>query len=450
MLNYVKQIIFTFTNTIKTFLINNFVKIGINKMANIKIKLLSSFFLLHCSAFAQTDTLKLNLKDAEKLFLERNFSLIAQKYNVEASKALTKQAKLWDNPELSTEQTLWDESGKFFQHTDSTGQIGVKVEQIFKTAGKRGKQIKLAKDNEQIQQAAFDDLMRNLKYNISLDFYQLNNLIEQRKILENQIGASTNLLKIMEAQYQAGNISLKESIRLQALLFSLKSDEREINNKVAELQASLQTSLGLDRLAFVVPSDIQTAPPTLNLDLNDLFEKAKVSRADYLSEKWQVQSAQHDLSLQKALAIPDISVSVFYDQRNSYTPNFWGLGIDLPLPFFNRNQGNIKAAKLNIQTEQAQMNGLELQMKSEIARALQEYKQASEFNTNIQQNFYTKHDELFANMIKSYKEHQISLIEFLDFFDSYKEVKLKILDHQYNLYSAIAQINYATGAAIIQ
>jgi len=419
-------------------------------MINYKIKIFHAISFFPFFAFAQIDTLKINIKEAEELFLKHNFSLIAQKYNVDAIKALTKQAKLWDNPDLSTSQNVYDGTDRLFNHADGKGEIYFQIQQVFRTARKRGKQIQLAKDNEQIQQAAFDYLMRNLKYNITLDFYQLNNLIEQQKIHQNEIDATSGLLKSMEALYQAGNISLKENIRIQTLLFSLRSDKQEIINKITDLQTDLQTSLGINGLVFIKPSDIQAAPANLDFDLHDLFEKAKASRADYLSEKIQFQSANHNLSLQKALAIPDVSVGFFYDKANSYAPNYWGLGIEFPLPFFNRNQGNIKAAKLNIKSEEAQLNGLELQIKAQIFNALQDYKQAHEFNTTNEQEFYSKHDGLFLNMLKSYQQRQISLIEFLDFFESYKDVKLKILEQQFNMHHAIAEINYAVGTSIIQ
>lgn len=419
-------------------------------MINYKTKIFYTISLLPYFAFAQPDTLKISIKEAEKLFLEHNFSLIAQKYHVDASKALTKHAKLWDNPDFSTSQNVYDGTDRLFNHADGKGEIYVQIQQVFRTARKRGKQIQLAKDNEQMQQAAFDDLMRNLKYNITLDFYQLNSLIEQQRIHQNEIDATSDLLKSMEALYQVGNISLKENIRIQAFLFSLRSDKQEIVNKIADLQTDLQTSLGINGPIFIHPSDIQAVPADLDFNLNDLFEKAKTSRADYLSEKLQFQSANHNLSLQKALAIPDVSVGIFYDKSNSYAPNYWGLGIEFPLPFFNRNQGNIKNAKLNIKSEEAELNGLELQMKAQLFNALQDYKQAHEFNTATQQEFYSKHDGLFANVLKSYQQRQISLIEFLDFFESYKNVKLKILEQQFNMHHAIAEINYAVGTSIIQ
>src|ERR1700749_4454310 len=114
--------------------------------------------LLFCvvifKANAQTDTLRLNFQDAEKQFLQNNLALIAQKYNVESTKALIDQAKLWDNPVLSTDQNIYDSgSNKFFYHNASQGlgQVYVQLSQVFLTAGKRGKQIQVAKDNANVQ-----------------------------------------------------------------------------------------------------------------------------------------------------------------------------------------------------------------------------------------------------------------------------------------------------------
>src|SRR4051812_14510637 len=103
--------------------------------------LLFCFFTF--TANAQTDTLKLTFPDAEKQFLENNFALLAQKYNVESTKALVDQAALWDNPVLSTDQNIYDSgSKKFFYHNESRGlgQVFLQLNQVFKTAGKRGKQ----------------------------------------------------------------------------------------------------------------------------------------------------------------------------------------------------------------------------------------------------------------------------------------------------------------------
>jgi cobalt-zinc-cadmium efflux system outer membrane protein len=99
-------------------------------------------------------------------------------------KAMIDQAKLWDNPVLSTDQNIYDGgSKKFFYHNSEQGlgQVFVQLSQVFTTAGKRGKQVQVAKDDAKVQEAAFNDLMRNLRYNLQLDFSQLATLIAQQQ-----------------------------------------------------------------------------------------------------------------------------------------------------------------------------------------------------------------------------------------------------------------------------
>jgi cobalt-zinc-cadmium efflux system outer membrane protein len=89
------------------------------------------------------------------------------------------------------------------------GQVLVQLSQLIKTAGKRGKQIQIAQDGVQIQQAQFNDLLRNLHYNLLLDFSQVANLMDQRKVYQTEIASATNMVNAIEKSYQAGNNSLK-------------------------------------------------------------------------------------------------------------------------------------------------------------------------------------------------------------------------------------------------
>ena len=402
-------------------------------------------------AQAQTDTVKLTFQDAEKQFLENNLSLLAQKYNVEASKALIQQAKLWDNPVLSTDQNIHTSgSNKFFDHSKGQGQVFVQLNQVFTTAGKRGKQVQMAKDDAMVQEAAFNDLMRNLRYNLRLDFSQLATLNAQQKVYDNEITSATNLVKAIQKSYDAGNTSMKDMIRLKALLFGLQNDMVENNRQINDLQTELKTLLQTKETAFVDP--IINDKPTENvaLDIPSLIEQAKASRPDYLSNQYQLNSATHNLAYQRALAVPDITIGASYDKNSNYAPNYYGLEIGLPLPFFNRNQGNIKSAKYNIQSQESTLKQSELQLKNDVVAAVNQYKLNQQLFTTQQVEFNEQYDKLFSSMLKSFQQRQISLIEFVDFFDTYKDTKLKILQQQYNLQKSIADLNFAIGIPVIK
>ncbi|CAM3705908.1 TolC family protein [Mucilaginibacter galii] len=399
-------------------------------------------------AFSQTDTLRLNFKDAEKLFLENNLNLLAQKYNVNATQALEQQAGLWDNPVLSTDQNITDASHQYFQHSATTGQVFVQLSQLIRTAGKRGKQIRVAEDGTQIQQAAFNDLLRNLRYNLQLDFAQAANLIAQRQVYATEIQSATSLVNATDKAYQAGNTSLKDLVRLKALLFNLQNELVENERQLNDLQTELKTLLVVKETQFVIPQISAPITETV-LDPAALAQQAKNSRADYLVNQYTLAQNNDNLILQKALAKPDVTVGASYDQNSSYARHYVGLQISVPLPFFNRNQGNIKSAQLLAQSQEFVLQNNELQVKNDVYTAVQQYRLSQQLLSKNETDFYERYDQIFNAMLKSFQQRQISLPEFIDFFDSYKETKIKILQLQLNLQKSIADLNYAVGTNVI-
>ena len=396
----------------------------------------------------QTDTLTLKFQEAEKRFLLNNFSLIAQKYNVDATKALIQQARLWDNPVLSTDQNLYSRGAGFFNHTNGGGQVFAQISQTFKTAGKRGKQIKLAQDDASIQQAQFNDLLRNLHYNMLLDFSQLNNLIEQNKIFHYEVASSNNLVKAITTAYGVGNSSLRDVVRLQALAFGLENDLAENNRQINELENDLKTLLVVKETTFIKP-DITTSVNPVSLNVAALIDSAKANRGDYQASKTAFQQAGHNLTYQKALAVPDLSIGVDYDRNSNYVPNYYGLAVSLPLPFFNRNQGNIKSAKFNIRNQENVFKNSDLQVRNDVVTAVEQYNLSLQLFSKNNVEFYNTYDKLFGSMVQAYRSRQLGLVEFIDFFESYKDTKLKVIQQQYNLEKAIADLNFNVGSTVI-
>ena len=400
------------------------------------------------AAIAQTDTLKISFKDAEKTFLANNLQLLAQKYNVDASTALIQQAKLWDNPVLSTDQNITDATHKYFNHSGNNGQILVQLSQLIKTAGKRGKNIQIARDGALIQQAQFNDLLRNLHYNLLLDFSQAANLADQRKVYQTEIASATFMVDAIDKSYKAGNNSLKDLIRLKALLFGLQNELVGIDGQLNDLQSELKTLLVANPTQFIAPQvTFNNSDTTLNAAA--LAVLAKANRGDYLANQYTLDQNNHNLALQKAMAVPDVTIGSTFDQNSSYARNYVGLEISLPLPLFNRNQGNIKSARLNIQSQDATVRNSEVQITNDVYSAVAEYNISKQLLNTNQTDFYKKYDQLYNSMLKSFQQKQIGLQEFIDFFDSYRETKLKILEQQVNLQKAIADVNFAVGVNII-
>ncbi len=100
------------------------------------------FCISSASVIAQpaVDTLRLPLQSAEKMFLDSNLQLLAQRYNIDANKALVMQARLWPNPNFSSGHTLYSGALQKFFPTGANDETTVGLSQLILLAGKRNKQ----------------------------------------------------------------------------------------------------------------------------------------------------------------------------------------------------------------------------------------------------------------------------------------------------------------------
>lgn len=417
------------------------------------------FFIITFFSFgrvtAQTsvDTVSLSFPVAEKIFLQNNLSLLASKYGIDANKALIKQAKLWDNPILTTDQNIYDKDGGFFKHNSQTGTIYVQVMQLIKTAGKRNKAAQIAFDNTTISQEQFDDLLRTLRYVLRGDLLEVSHLMKIKIVYAREIEEVNKLVKGMDLQLQIGNVSVKDNLRIKALLFSLQNELVTADAQLLPLQSEIKLLLNNNETKFISPALLYkfgelTTASIPNTD--SLIQEALTNRPDAKIAQTAGALQNHNLSYQKALAKPDVSVGTEFDQRSSYAPNYVGLAISLPLNIFNRNQGNIASAKFLIQQQQAVTDFTNAKIKNDIVSAVSKFVFYQGVNNRGQLDFSQQYDTLFTNMLKSYQDRQLSLLEFIDFMDAYKDTKLKLIEQHNGLIHAAEDLNYTVGKDIIR
>jgi outer membrane protein, heavy metal efflux system len=399
-------------------------------------------------AQARTDTLELNLQQAEKLFLERNLSLVSAKYDIDINKALTQQARYWDNPTIYISTNVYD--GKFFRHGvengNNYGQWYVQLEQVVKTAGKRGKLIKLAEDATLTSEQQFTRQMQNLRFLLATDLNSLHQVQETKQLYALQRESLGNMTKAMDAQLQEGNISRKDNLRIKALLFGLESDAADLRKQEADIQSDLRILLrmGTDTVFRAVPETVDplavTAPK-----LGDLVDSALKNRPDIHIAQINLESQGHNLAYQKALAVPDLTVEAEYDQNSTYIRNYYGMGLGIPIPVLNRNKGNIKAAEIGRKQAQTGLDMAREQVVQDVAAAFAKWNASAEAVRNFRGQLGDEYDQLVRNMAESYKARQVTLIEFTDFFQSYTDTRLKQLAQEAGLRNAAAEIAFTTG-----
>lgn len=403
----------------------------------------------------QPDTLRVDVQQAEKLFLDKNLSLLAQHYNIQSNEALVAQAKKWDNPVLNTDQNVYA-NNQFFRHSidangNGQGEIYVQIQQLIKTAGKRGKQIDLAKTNVNLAEWQFKSVMRSLRATLLQDFYTISQLEGNAQLYDQNMAQLNQLLKGQAEEYKVGNIAQKEYLRVQALVVSLQQDitdnAKSLNDAESELKTILQVT-GNTYIKPEIPDSENAALPEMTL--GQLIDTAKNNNTDYQQEVYQLQYQQQNFTLQRALSAPDVTVGPEFDQNANYAPNYVGLSISLPLPLWDRNQGNIKSARYQVKEEEANMQLADQKLQNDVMNAYQKLIYTARLSSVSNNEFYRDYYRLQQNVIKSYNSRQISLIEFLDYFNDYLDTRQKQLQQILNLRLAKENLNDVVGVDIIQ
>jgi outer membrane protein, heavy metal efflux system len=396
----------------------------------------------------QADTMRLSLRDAEKMFLDSNLQLLAQRYNVDAQKALIIQARLYPNPNFSIGHTLYSGQLHQFFPLGVNDETTAALSQEILLAGKRNKQVRLAEANVKLTEYQFFDLMRTLKYTLRTDFFKIYYLRLSGLVYDQEIKALQQITNAFAEQEGKGYIAEKEVVRIQAQLYSFQSEYNDLVNQINDTESELRLVLQAKPNYFIDP--VVDTMAIVGLDpakypLPTLMDSAYHNRTDL-----QIARANNDINkanytYQKALAVPDLSLQVDYDEAGAFLTNWYGIGASIDLPFFNRNQGNIKNARILIQSTEATQKSTQATVEENVARSLQKAFTQQKMIESIDPKFFGNFQRLMQQVLINYQKRNISILDFLDFYDSYKQNTLQVNTIRFNRISAFEDINYYTG-----
>ena len=416
------------------------------------------FFLVICmiwinvSSNAQPaqDTVHFTLPQAEKMFLDSNLLLLAGRYNIDASKALVLQARLWPNPSLNVSHALYSgELNKFFP-TGKNDETTVNLSQLILLAGKRNKQVKLAQAGARMTEYQFFDLLRTLKYTLRTDFYHIHYLQQSSKVYDEEIKALQQIVTAFNEQAGKGYISEKEVIRIRAQLYTFQSEYSDLLSQVNDLQSELRLVLQAKPTLYIDPVVDSAGLDKLDpgqYPLATLVDSAYHNRTDLQMARANTNINKLNYNYQKALAVPDLTLSVGYDEAGSFLTNYYGIGAAIDLPFFNRNQGNIRSAKAQIASAVAAEKGTQATVEENVSASLQKAFAQQKLYRTIDPKFYGDFARLLHEVVANYQKRNLSILDFLDFYDSYKQNTLQLNSIQFNRVSAFEDINYYTGTS---
>ncbi|MBX2923153.1 MAG: TolC family protein [Chitinophagaceae bacterium] len=404
----------------------------------------TTLFLFSFHVYAQ-DTLSVNIARADSLFLKNSFYLLSASMNIEAERAQIIQAKLYPNPVFTADLNAYDPEHKKAFHIGQQGQKGFQFEQLILLGGKRKAEIEMAKTNTAIAEITLQQIARNLKYQLHSSLYALGLQASLLNKYDQQLSLLDHLLSAYQTQVDKGNIALKELVRLKGAYLKLNNDRSELLNEHFGTQAILQKILQVQDIIRFEFSETDLMQYIKTVSLEVLKTTAMANRPDLLILQQQGLLAQQYLQYQKKLAVPDINLFTSYDQNSGAFRNQVNAGFSIPLPLWNRNQGNIRTAQFRVQETEYQVKAMHNEVSSEIQNAYARYIQhVSEYKKAT--HLYNEDFELVYNgMADNFQKRNVSIVEFTDFFENYSEALTELSRIKTQLVTAAEELNMLAG-----
>ena len=397
------------------------------------------------------DSTSISLKEAEDIFLKKNLQLLSLKYNVSATEALILQAKLWPNPNLNIAQGLYNSQTKKWLQTDAVnGEEAGQISQLIQLAGKISKQVHIAKVNYKLSEDNLYATLLSLKLALRTSFFNIYYLRETEKVYNQEIGSLKTIVAAYKQQEGKGYVAEADVVRVQAQLYSLMNEYQTLIDSLNDQESQLRLLLQLQPTTYIKPvvdtQKVQAINP-LSVTLQLLIDSANINRGDMRIAKDNLELSQANYSLQKAIAVPDINAALGYDRQGSYIPNFNSIGIAIDIPIFNRNQGNIRYSRIMVDYNKTQLDLTHKTLEEQVTRGFQKAIDADKLYKEIDPSFAGRFNDLAKSMAENYMKRNVNLLNFLNFYDSYKQNIVQLNTILFNRVNALENLNYLTGTS---
>lgn len=327
---------------------------------------------------------------------------------IDAARGLVIQAGLRPNPRLylqSEDLRPWASDFDFPNATEDYAYIG----QIFELGHKRGRRIDVAKAYVRQSEADRTLLMQQIAGRVAAAYWTAVASAGIANLLEEDMKAVDEILRYNKARVDAGAMRGVDLIRVQIerdrLLLALESARRDVLLSRVELFRQMGRPLDKnielsDRLDTIAPVQTQSIAVVLS------------ARADIAVARETVAAAEADVKLQRAVGVPDLDLLGGY-KRNAANNTLYS-GMQLPLAFRNRNQGEVARAEANVQLAKDRLLQLELSASADVAAAQEAYIHQQAVVRDILPDIRARAKQNLTIMDDAYRTGGVDLLRYLD------------------------------------
>ena len=388
---------------------------------------------------------QISLEQAISLALGNSPSLKAARTQIQQNQAQEITANLRPNPTLSADsQFVPVFTGDFSTDTlNNLQQFDIGVGYLFERGRKRQNRLQAARDTTAVTIATVADTERTLTFNVAQQFI---NVLLANSTLQYALEALNSFketVDISEQRYRAGDISEGDNLKIKLQLLQFQTDVSSA--RVAKVQAlgSLRQLVGYASLPHDYDCAGDLAYQPLTASLPDLEAKALLERPDLKAAKKGITAANSQISLAKANGKVDITASGSFSHVSGASST--SLFFSMPLPIFDRNQGEIARTKFALTQADLTAKAAEDTVLTDVTNAYE----AASSNQDVVKLYvsgYLKQAQDSRDISQyAYKGGAATLLDFLDAERSYRSTQLAYRQALAAYMLSLEQLRQATG-----
>lgn len=407
---------------------------------------LAIFFLASALTAAPPLTLPQALQEA----LANNLDLSAERMSLNVAAARQITAALKPNPVLTVAGQTLDLLYPRFNAASPAGpnQFNAHTDFIFERGDKRNQRIALAAAERNLTELDIRELSRRILFDVQTAFVDLQQSYAALALAEDNLAKLRGIVDINQARVNSGDLASVELERSKVAAQQYETAVEQSRLQLAQNKTRLQRLIGRQTASPDFEIDRTMRRETLTEPQEAILTRALAQRPDLLSSRQAQVRSKADLNLQLANGKVDYTIGAEYTFQRAYGMGGSSLGFSfsVPIPVYNKNQGEI--ARAGKQTDQAgaRITALERSIASEVELAFRQYQSSRQLLGNIEGSMLTRARSVRDITEYSYRRGEASLVEFLDAQRAFNDVMQSYTEAQANFARSLYLIDAISGA----
>ena len=345
----------------------------------------------------------LSLDSALARAFANNPELAAARWEIDIAQSARQQAGLIPNPVLSVDA----EDTRRDSRTTS-----VKLSQALELGGKRGARIDVASRGQELAALELERRRNQLRADVLDAYYTALRAQERTQLAGRSLALAERGVAVAQGRVNAGKASPVEATRAQVQLAEvrLELNRGQMEQDNAYRRLAMVTGAATSDFAGVQeqPQALAALPAPAQL-LGRLPETTELRLAEQ-----EVVQREASLGLEKAQRIPDLDVSVGSQYDASARERVNLVGLSMPLPLFNRNQGNVLSAARRADQARDLRNATELRLRIETRQALEQWNTARGEVQSFNQTILPAAQRAVDSATQGFEMGKFSFLDVLD------------------------------------